>query len=254
MSHYKIEIAPPRQNTDDLQQSLERFNNKYLCVIETGNCASITDNAMGHTAFQATELIKELNLPVPKGKVMVHINTFHSKDNLDEILKDCIELNISEILVISGDGSARLPKLQPKDFQVDTAAVTSVELIKYIKEAYPNKFKVGAAFNQYEPAEHEFEKLGKKLSAGADFLITQPVINENEAIEKLLKMSPVPVIIEAWMSKNIHLLSDCIGYDLGESSEFDPISELYKLQGKYAQCNMYLALLTLKQFPKLFTA
>lgn len=246
---YHVEILPPKQDSEKLEADLELFAEKYNRVMESGYCACITDNAMGLLAFQGTEVIEELGLEVRPEQVMIHLNTFHTKQDLHNILDTCKALGIKYLLVISGDGSDRLPKLQPADVGVQgiVEAVTSVELLKYIKEEYPDTFVLGVAFNPYEPAEHEFEKLERKFKAGATFIVTQPIIKQDEVVDELLaKHGNVPVIIEAWMSKKLHLLSDAVGYEIPEDTEFDPIETLKMLHKIYPKCGVYLSILGFK--------
>jgi methylenetetrahydrofolate reductase (NADPH) len=244
---YHVEILPPKQETEKLEADLVSFADKYIRVMESGYCACITDNAMGNLAFQGAETIQELKLPVHPEQVMIHLNTFHTKANLDEILDTCIALGIHYLLIVSGDGSDRLPKLRPNDIGAEgVESVTSVELLRYIAKRCPGKFEMGVAFNPYEPEHHEFEKLQRKLSAGASFVITQPVIERHPVCDKLLTMCSLPVIIEAWMSKKLHLLSAAVGYDIPEDTPFDPIETLRFLHRTYPQCGMYLSLLGFK--------
>lgn len=246
---YHVEILPPKQDTEKLEADLELFAEKYNRVMESGYCASITDNAMGNLAFQGTEIIEELGLDVNPEQVMIHLNTFHTKQDLHNILDVCKAKGIRYLLIISGDGSDRLPRLQPSDVNVQgvVEAVTSVELLKYIKDQYPDTFVLGAAFNPYEPPEHEFEKLRRKLKAGASFIITQPIIQKNEIVDELLEnYRYLPVIVEAWMSKKIHLLSEAVGYEIPEDTQFDPIETLKILHQIYPVCGVYLSLLGFK--------
>jgi methylenetetrahydrofolate reductase (NADPH) len=183
---------------------------------------------------------------------MIHLNTFHTRENLHEILDSCKKLGIEYLLVVSGDGSDRLPKLQPADVGAgDVQSVTSVELLRYIEREYPGVFTMGVAFNPYEPPEHEFEKLKRKFDAGASFIITQPIIEKNAVIDEMLQKYPgVPVIIEAWMSKKISLLSDAVGYTIPEDTPFDPIETLKQIHRDYPGCGVYLSLLGFKtQYP-----
>ena len=205
---YHVEIIPPKQDSEKLETDLKQFAAKLERVMDSGFTASITDNAMGLLAFQGPECIEELNLSIRPEQILIHLNTFHTKKNLEEILTACQRLGIRSLLAISGDGSTRLPKLHPADIEADgVLSVTSVELIRYIKKYYPD-FTVGVAFNPYEPEEHEFEKLGRKLAAGASFVITQPIIEKNPLVDRLLREHPsLPVTIEAWMSKKLYLLS-----------------------------------------------
>jgi methylenetetrahydrofolate reductase (NADPH) len=245
---YHVEILPPKQDSEKLEKDLETFATKYERVRESGYCACITDNAMGLLAFQGTEMIEELELPVEPEQVMIHLNTFHTKEDLDNILDTCKAKGIKYLLIITGDGSDRLPKLQPSDIGAKgVESVTSVELLKYIGEAYPDQFIMGVAFNPYEPEEHEFEKMERKMKAGATFIITQPLIEKNEVVDKLLLKYPdIPVVVEAWMSKKLHLLSEAVGYEIPEDTAFDPIETLKMLHKLYPGCGIYLSLLGFK--------
>lgn len=245
---YHVEVLPPKQDSEKLEKDLETFANKYTRVMESGYCACITDNAMGLLAFQGTELIEELELPVIPEQVMIHLNTFHTKEDLDNILNTCKSKGIKYLLVISGDGSDRLPKLQPSDVgATGVESVTAVELLKYINREYADTFMLGVAFNPYEPEEHEFEKMERKMDAGATFIITQPLIEKNAIVDKLLGKYPdIPVIVEAWMSKKLHLLSEAVGYEIPEDTEFDPIATLKMLHQIYSKCGVYLSLLGFK--------
>lgn len=242
-----IEIIPPKQDSQKLEDDLALFADKINRVMASGFTASITDNAMGLLAFQGPECIEELKLRVNPESVLIHLNTFHTRKNLDDILAACRRLGIRSILAVSGDGSPRLPRLQPGDVGAEgMACVTSVELIRYIRRRFPD-FIVGAAFNPYEPQAHEFEKLERKLAAGASFLITQPIIDRNPVVDRLLASHPgLPVTIEAWMSRKLHLLSDVVGYPIPENAEYDPIATLQRLQAEYPQCGFYLSLLGFK--------
>lgn len=245
---YHVEILPAKQDSEKLEKDLETFKTKFERVMESGYCACITDNAMGNLSFQGTEMIEELELEPKDDQVMIHLNTFHTKDDLDRILESCKKYRIRQLLVISGDGSDRLPKLTPADIGVTgVESVTSVELLQYIEREYPGDFVLGVAFNPYEPEEHEFEKMERKMKAGATFIITQPVINDHPVVDKLLKKYPdVPVIVEAWMSKKIELLSEAVGYEIKGAENFDPLETLTILHKNYPKCGVYLSLLGFK--------
>lgn len=246
---YLIEILPPKQETEKLYADLDLFVEKYNRIMESGYCACITDNAMGHLAFQGTEIIEGMGLTAHPEQVMIHLNTFHTKQDLHNILDTCKQKGIKYLLIITGDGSDRLPKLQPSDIGMEEKieSVTSVELLKYIRNQYPNTFVLGVAFNPYEPREHEFEKLNRKLKAGASFIITQPIIKQDAVVDELLqKYKDIPIIIEAWMSKKLHLLSDAVGYEIPEDTEFDPLETLKELHKLYPTCGVYLSLLGFK--------
>jgi methylenetetrahydrofolate reductase (NADPH) len=248
---YHVEIPTPKQNTEDLDGDLQKFAEKYEKVMEAGYVACITDNPMGHLSFQATEIIPELGLTMKPEQLMIHLNTFHTKEHMDQILKTADDIGVKYLLVISGDGSERLPKLAPEAIGLNVNAVTAVELLNYIEKTHPGRFNCGVAFNPYEPQDHELDKMSRKMDAGAEFIITQPVLGRDSRVDSL-KQFGVPVVIDAWMSKKLHLLSECIGYTIPENTPYDPISNLKELHRIYPDCGFYLALLGFKtQFPLL---
>jgi len=245
---FHVEVLPPRQDAEDLEVRLDRFAARYKRVLEAGYCACITDNAMGNMSFQGPEIIEEYNLPVETDNVMIHLNTFHSKKDLDNILKSCISQGIKYLLVVSGDGNIRFPKLKPSDIGVEgVSSVTAVELLQYINREYPGSFISGVAFNPYEPEEEEVEKMARKIDAGAEFVITQPIIDKNPVVDRLISSINIPVMVEAWMSKKLHLLSDCVGYEIPEETEYDPITTLSNLQSEYPSGGVYLAMMNYKR-------
>ena len=242
---YHVEILPPKQDSEKLEADLQAFADKFNRVMDSGYCACITDNAMGLLSFQGHETIEHLGLRVLPEQVMLHLNTFHSKADLDSLLTQSAAMGVKYLLIVSGDGSARLPKLSPGDLNADAAAITSVELLAYIRDNYPN-FVMGVAFNPYEPAEEEFAKLDRKLAAGASFIVTQPIIEPNAVVKELLEKYAVPVIVEAWMTKKLHLLSDVVGYKIPDDTDFDPLATLENLHRWFPGCGVYLSLLGFK--------
>jgi methylenetetrahydrofolate reductase (NADPH) len=248
---FHIEILTPKQNSEKLDADLESFADKYQKVFDAGYSACITDNPMGILSFQATETISELELPVDPERLVIHLNTFHTKKALDEILETAGNMGVKYLLVVSGDGGARLPKLEPEALGHSGNAVTSVELLGYICKTHPGVFNCGVAFNPYEPQDHELEKMKRKVDQGAEFIITQPVIGRDPRVSALRAFG-LPVMIDAWMSKKLHLLSDCVGYEIAEDTPYDPIENLTLLQETYPNHGLYLALLGFKtQYPLL---
>lgn len=242
---FHVEVLTPKQASETLDDDLQKFAEKYTKVIEGGFMACITDNPMGNLSFQATEVLPELGLEVKPEQLMLHLNTFHTRQQLDEILNKAAEIGIKYILAISGDGSERLPKLSAESIGLNVNTVTSVELMQFINKAYPGVFTFGVAFNPYEPQDHEIEKMHRKIAAGAQFIITQPVLGLDERIVAVKKLG-LPVIVEAWMSKKLSLLSKCVGYEIPEGTPYDPMANLKELVSLYPDCGFYLALLGVK--------
>ncbi len=248
---FHVELLTPKQNSQKLDEDLERFAEKYTKILESGYVACITDNPMGLLSFQATEVIPELELPVEPEQLLIHLNTFHTREHLDGILRQAADMGVKYLLALSGDGSERLPKLTAETIGIPCNTVTSVELLRYIDSAYPGTFTCGVAFNPYDPPEHAFAHMERKVDAGAQFIITQPVIEKDPLLDDLKRFN-LPVIVDAWMSRKLHLLSECVGYEIPEDAPYDPIANLKALQRNHPDCGLYLALLGFKtQYPLL---
>jgi methylenetetrahydrofolate reductase (NADPH) len=149
------------------------------------------------------------------------------------------------LLVVSGDGSQRLHRLEPEEIGIPAVTVTSVELMRYIAREHPGAFHCGVAFNPYEPQEAELRKMRRKIDAGAEFIITQPIIGRDDRVLALPGFG-LPVTLDAWMSKKLHLLSECVGATIPEDAPYDPVANLRELRTRYPDFGSYLALLGFK--------
>jgi len=248
---FHVELQTPKRSSEDIEKDLKTFEEKYRKVIEAGWIVCITDNPMGLLSYGATETIDILGLPVHPDQLMVHLNTYHTKKELDEIFNAVKGFGGKYLLVVSGDGNQRLHRLESSEIGVECVTVTSVELLRYIDREYPGQFTCGVAFNPYEPQDHELEKMRRKVDAGASFIITQPIIGRDERLSALEPYG-LPVIIDAWMSKKLHLLSECVGHEIPEGTPYDPIENLKELRRNYPDHGLYLAILGFKtQYPLL---
>jgi methylenetetrahydrofolate reductase (NADPH) len=129
--------------------------------------------------------------------------------------------------------------------------VTSVELMRYVDREFPGRFSCGVAFNPYEPQDAELEKMKRKVDAGAKFIITQPILGRDERLDGLAPFG-LPVTLDAWMSKKLHLLSECVGHEIPEGTPYDPMENLRTLRANYPDFGLYLAILGFKtQYPLL---
>lgn len=245
-----IEALTPAQEDPEFEAKLSVFADRYRRILDHGAVVSIPDNPMGHLHFTALEVIEELDLAIDPERVLVHLNTFHQKHDLDAFLKGAADRGLRYLLVVSGDGGPRLPRLEPEALGLTAKAVTSVELLDYIRSRYPSTFTCGVAYNQYEPVEHETGKLLKKLDAGAEFVITQPVIGADGRIARLMGHG-VPVFVEAWMSRKIELVYECVGVTAPHvepgSPAYSPEENLRLLRSAYPTAGVYLSMLGMKK-------
>jgi methylenetetrahydrofolate reductase (NADPH) len=246
-----VELQTPKRSSEDIEKDLQTFEDKYRKVLEAGWIVCITDNPMGLLSYGAMETIELLGLPVEPERLMVHLNTFHPRKELDDILAAFRAAGGRHLLVVSGDGSQRLHRLEPAEVGIDCTTVTSVELLRYIEREHPGHFHCGVAFNPYEPQDAELDKMRRKADAGARFIITQPIIGRDDRLEGL-KPFGLPVTLDAWMSKKLHLLSECVGHEIPEGTPYDPMENLRELRRNYPDFGLYLAILGFKtQYPLL---
>lgn len=115
-------------------------------------------------------------------------------------------LGINQILVITGD-PARVGDLPGASSVFDTTSFDLIQMVKQLNNGIafsgrPMKnranFIVGAAFNPHvRHLDHAVARLEKKVAAGADFIMTQPVYDPETliAIKEATRHIPVPVFI-----------------------------------------------------------
>ncbi|MGD2270245.1 MAG: methylenetetrahydrofolate reductase [Desulfobacterales bacterium] len=245
---YLVEtLTPKRTDETDSMETIRLFGEKYNRVFDFGLGISVPDNPMGHPRFGLLETVEYARLSVFPEKIVMNLNTFHTKKELDRLLKAAVEKGIRYLLVIRGDGGPQLSKLDPKSIGGDKNVATSSDLIRYINFEYADKFITGAAFNQYNRMPFESDRLKQKIEAGAKFVITQPVIGKDPRVNSIFDFG-LPVVIEAWMSKNVDLLYKSVRKqkDAGDAG-YDPVTNLQLLHEAYPENCVYLSMLSFKQ-------
>jgi methylenetetrahydrofolate reductase (NADPH) len=245
---YLIELLPPKRSTDDqFEALLDRFAERYRRIIDAGCGVSIPDSPMGQPRLGALESFDLRDLSVDSNKVVMNLNTFHTKRELDELLRKAAKANLKYILVVRGDGGPLLPKLDAKSIGGSKSVATSIDLIRYINNEFSGQFITGAAFNPYNPMPFELNRMKQKIDAGAKYAVTQPIIGKDKSVE-MLKDLNIAIVVEAWMSKNIDLLYRSVGKNKDEKAEkYDPVENLKALHKFYPQCCVYLSMLSFKQ-------
>ncbi len=168
------ELLTPELSNPDIEKEIEKFGQRFHNYYNAGFAISLPDNPMGNLRFTATEVMEFLELPAER--VIIHLNTFHRKQDLDQMIESSINLGVQNLMLISGDGNPKLHRLEENELGCEPTpigAATSIELLKYIHREYPGKFHCGVAFNPYEEHDFEFGKMDKKVDAGAEFVGTQ---------------------------------------------------------------------------------
>ena len=245
---YLIELLSPKRSAgDQIETHLDRFAEQYRRIIDVGCGVSIPDNPMGQPRLGALESFDLKDLSVDSDKVVMNLNTFHTKSELDGLLQKAAKANLKYILVVRGDGGPLLSKLDSKTIGGNKSVTTSIDLIRYINRQYPDQFITGAAFNPYKPMPFELNRMKQKIDAGAKYAVTQPVIGKDKNVD-MLKDLNIAIVVEAWMSKNIDLLYRSVGKNKDEKAEkYDPVENLKALHTFYPECSVYLSMLSFKQ-------
>jgi methylenetetrahydrofolate reductase (NADPH) len=245
---YLVELLTPKRSPEDqIEGLLDRFAQRYRRIVDAGLGLSIPDNPMGQPRMGALESIASKQLPIDPEKVVMNLNTFHTKPELDGLLAKAVAAGLKYILVVRGDGGPLLPKLDPQHIGGQRSVATSIDLIRYIHNQYPDQFVTGAAFNPYKPMPVEFNRLQQKIDAGATYVVTQPVIGSDAHVLKIMALN-ISVVVEAWMSINTDLLFKSVGKEKDKTSQaFDPIENLNTLHDSYPGCCVYLSMLSFKK-------
>ena len=245
---YLVELLSPKRSTgDQIEALLDRFAERYRRINDAGCGVSIPDNPMGQPRLGVLESFELRDLSVDSEKVVMNLNTFHTKSELDRLLQKAAKSNLKYILVVRGDGGPLLPKLDSKSIGGNRSVATSIDLIRYINSEYSNHFITGTAFNPYNPMPFELNRMKQKIEAGARYVVTQPIIGKDKSVE-MLKDLNIAIVVEAWMSNNIDLLYRSVGKKKDEKAgKYDPIGNLKALHEFYPQCSVYLSMLSFKQ-------
>ncbi len=245
---YIVELLSPKRSADDqIEGLLDRFAERYRRIIDAGCGVSIPDNPMGQPRLGALESFELRDLSLDPEKVVMNLNTFHTKSELDGLLQKAAEAKLKYILVVRGDGGPLLSKLDSKSIGGKLSVATSIDLIRYVNKQYPAQFITGAAFNPYRPMPLELDRLKQKIDAGAEFVVTQPIIGKDENVDKLKKFN-VDVVVEAWMSNNIDLFYKSVGKEKDRAAEtYNPVESLKALHESYPECCVYLSMLSFKK-------
>jgi methylenetetrahydrofolate reductase (NADPH) len=245
---YLVEMLTPKLiDSADSQGAINLFAERYYRVLDAGLGISVPDNPMGQPRLSLLETIEQADLPVRPERTVMNLNTFHTKEALDDLLKTAAHKGITYLLVVRGDGGPQLSQLDPQSIGGTKNVATSIDLIRYINKEYAGQFITGCAYNQYNPMPFESDRLQAKIEAGAQFVITQPVMGKDLNIDALFAFG-LPIVIEAWMSQNVDLLFKSIRQQRDEWAKgYDPIHNIHVLHGAYPDSCIYLSMLGFKK-------
>jgi 5,10-methylenetetrahydrofolate reductase len=145
---YLVEILTPKRiDFPDTNDRITLFAERYYRIFDLRLGISIPDNPMGQPRYSLLEMIEEAQLPVRPEATVMNLNTFHTKEELDEKLKKAAAMGLKYLLVVRGDGGPNLPKLDPKSIGGAGNVATSPDLLRYIDAEHGAKFVTGCAYN-----------------------------------------------------------------------------------------------------------
>lgn len=245
---YLVEMLTPKLiDAPDAQGAINLFAERYYRILDAGLGISVPDNPMGQPRLSLMETIEQADLPVRPERTVMNLNTFHTKEALDALLQKAAKRGIKYLLVVRGDGGPKLSQLDPASIGGAKNVATAIDLLRYINREYAGQFITGCAYNQYNPMPFESDRLQAKIRAGAQFVITQPVIGKDQNIDALFAFG-LPIVIEAWMSQNVDLLLKSVRKEKDERAHgYDPIKNLRMLHEAYPDSCVYLSMLGFKK-------
>ena len=136
---YLIEILTPKRSAPDrVKEKMNLFAERYRKIIDSESGVSIPDNPMGQPRYSALEAIDLCDLPIDSERMVMNLNTFHIKEELDGLLKAASNAGLKYLLIVRGDGGLALPKLNPGSIGGKRNIATSIDLLRYINTKYPD--------------------------------------------------------------------------------------------------------------------
>ncbi|QQE81258.1 bifunctional homocysteine S-methyltransferase/methylenetetrahydrofolate reductase [Alicyclobacillus sp. SO9] len=195
-----VELDPPRTlNTD-------KFLTGAKALTAAGaDFITLADNSLGHVRVSNMALasqLKQLGM-----NPLVHIacrdrNLIGQQSHLMGLHV----LGIHQILLVTGDPS-RFGDLPGASSVYDTSSMELTAMVKRLNEGiafsgqhlkHASKFEVGTSFNPHvKNVDRAYERLQKKVAAGADYVLTQPIFDARrfEEIARRTKDLGVPVFV-----------------------------------------------------------
>ena len=98
---YLVELLSPKSSADDqIEGLLDGFATRYRKIIDAGFGISVPDNPMGQPRLGLLKSIDLRGLSVDPKKVVMNLNTFHTKRELDGLIQRAAKANLKYILVV----------------------------------------------------------------------------------------------------------------------------------------------------------
>lgn len=183
-----IEVVPPSGN--DPEELLKKLNHLSHLNFQAFSVASNPVAKSKMSALVFTHLIQK----TCKKKAILHLTIRdHNRLGLQSELWGTKALEIDTVIAVTGDPSA--PKAEHR-----TSTVCDLNVFELIALARESNLNTGAVLDfrpEVDGLAHEAERLKRKVGAGAQFIVTQPIYDERTAqkIYKATRNLNVPIIM-----------------------------------------------------------
>jgi methylenetetrahydrofolate reductase (NADPH) len=235
-----FEFFPPKdqKGKEQLFKTLDRL------ISYKPTFVSITYGAGGTTRERTLRTVEEVKKRYNL-EVMPHLTCVaHDEEEVAELLDRYTEMGIENILALRGD--------RPKDNPKEGFCRYAVDLVRFIKERYGDRFCIGVACypegHQEAPSlEEDLKHLKEKVEAGGEFAITQMFFRnedffrfrellEKYGIEIPILVGIMPITNYKQIKKFADLCGATIPLDLARrlSEVQDKPEEVYKIGVEYA--------------------
>jgi homocysteine S-methyltransferase len=205
------------------------------------DCLNVGDSPMARTHMSAVAMAVMLQQQVGAETIVHFVTRDRNLIALEGDLLGGHVLGLRNILCLRGD-PPRGPGYQRAIGVWDVGSLGLIRVLKGMNEGVdafgnsigqPTSFFVGAASNPTAPVELEMKVTRRKLEAGADFLLTQPVFDVEAAAAyfEAIKKLHVPVILGI-MPLYSHRHAEFIHHELAGVTLPDAVRERMRLAGE----------------------
>ena len=231
-----VEVDPPRGlNAKPVLEGAKLLKEAGV------DCLNVGDSPMARTHMSAVSMSVMLLQAVGAEPIVHFVTRDRNLIALEGDLLGAHVLGLRNILCLRGD-PPRGPGYQRAIGVWDVGSIGLIRVLKGMNEGVdasgnsigqPASFFVGAAANPMAPVDMEMKVTRRKLEAGADFLLTQPVFDVEAASDFLeaVKRLKIPVILGI-MPLYSHRHAEFIHHELAGVTLPDAIRERMRLAGE----------------------
>jgi homocysteine S-methyltransferase len=231
-----VEVDPPRGlNAKPVLEGAKLLKDAGV------DCLNVGDSPMARTHMSAVAMAVMLHQQVGAETIVHFVTRDRNLIALEGDLLGGHALGLRNVLCLRGD-PPRGPGYQRAIGVWDVGSLGLIRVLKGMNEGVdasgnsigqPTSFFVGAAANPMTPVELEMKVARRKLEAGADFLLTQPVFDVEATAEyfEAIKRLHVPVILGI-MPLYSHRHAEFIHHELTGVTLPDAVRERMRLAGE----------------------